>query len=100
MHLSICSSINAIICVGILCSSAVLGQSLSLTKKGETNYWIEATAPADSPHSLQASENLHLWVDIHSPVQEPYSLELPKTGVAQRYFRLIPTPPDPPPIRV
>jgi lysophospholipase L1-like esterase len=97
---SACSSSMALlICTAALTMTAGFGQSLSI-RKGESNYWIEATAPANNPHTLQASANLHLWVDIRESVQEPYSFAFDKAGVSQRYMRLIPLPPPTPPIRV
>src|SRR5438445_7929501 len=87
-----------LICI-ILFANAVVGQSLSI-KKVDTNYWIEANATVDDPHTLQASENLHLWVDIHDQVQEPYSFAFDNTGVSDRYFRLTPAAPEAPPIRI
>jgi lysophospholipase L1-like esterase len=88
-----------------LAASAALGQSLSIVKKVETNYWIEASAPADSPYVLQASANSHLWADIHDGVQGQFSYRLDQAGVAphfaadrQRFFRLTPSTPPAPPI--
>jgi len=80
--------------------NTVLGQALSIIKKADTNYWIEASAPAGDPHTLQASENLHLWINVHDAVQDSYSFQFDNAGVSQRYFRLISSPPPPPPIRV
>jgi lysophospholipase L1-like esterase len=74
-------------------SGVALGQSLSITREGETNYWIEASAPLDNPYTLQASANLHLWADIHDPVQGRYSSQLAGLGVSPRYFRLVPSSP-------
>jgi lysophospholipase L1-like esterase len=88
-----------LICASAFSTSTALGQSLSLIK-GETNYWIEASAPAGNPHTLQGSANLHLWVDIKDNVQERSSIPLENVGADQRYFRLIPTPAPPAPIRV
>jgi lysophospholipase L1-like esterase len=81
-------------------SSAAFGQSLSIIKSGESNYWIEASAPANNPQTLQASANLHLWADIHDPVQGQYSSPLGGMTVAQRYFRLVHSAPPAPPIVV
>jgi len=83
-----------------LASSAGFGQSLSIIKSGESNYWIEASAPANNPQTLQASANLHLWADIHDPVQGQYSSPLGGMTVAQRYFRLVHSAPPAPPIVV
>jgi lysophospholipase L1-like esterase len=76
------------------------GQSLSIAKKPDNNYWIQASAPADVPSTLQASENLHLWVDINSAVPQDLSFQFNNTDVTTRFIRLTPTPPEPPPIRV
>jgi lysophospholipase L1-like esterase len=99
MRCSIGSSFTALLICAVLTASAALGQSLSIVKKGESNYWIEASAPANTPYALQASENLHLWADIRSEVQGSYSRQLTNAGVSHRYFRLI-SPPSVPPIRV
>ncbi len=92
-------SLSLLICAA-LASSAAFGQSLSIIKGGENNYWIEASAPANNPQTLQASANLHLWADIHDPVQGQYSSQLDGMAVAQRYFRLVPSAPPAPPIVV
>jgi len=83
-----------------LAASAALGQSLSIVKEGASNYWVEASAPPNNPHALRASDNLHLWVDIHDEVQGQYSYRFLGSRVAQRYFRLTPSTPPSPPIRV
>ena len=83
-----------------LTASAALGQSLSIVKEGASNYWVEASAPPNNPHALRASDNLHLWVDIHDEVQGQYSYRFHGSRVAQRYFRLTPSTPPSPPIRV
>jgi lysophospholipase L1-like esterase len=80
--------------------SAAFGQSLSIIRKAQTNYWIDASAPQDNSYALQASGNLHLWVGIQDPVQGQYSSQFDGTGVSQRYFRLTPSAPAAPPIRV
>jgi len=74
-------SMSFLICAA-LPSSAAFGQSLSIIKSGESNYWIEASAPANNPQTLQASANLHLWADIHDPVQGQYSSPLGGMTVA------------------
>jgi lysophospholipase L1-like esterase len=83
-----------------LAVSSALGQSLSISKEGATNYWVQASAPATDPHWLQASENLHLWVDIHENVQDPFSYRFDGSVVPQRYFRLTPATTPAQPIRV
>jgi lysophospholipase L1-like esterase len=93
------SSMRLLICAA-MASSVALGQSLSITRKGETNYWIEASAPMDNPYTLQASSNLLLWADIHDPVQGQYSSQLSGLEVSQRYFRLVPSSPLAQPIIV
>jgi lysophospholipase L1-like esterase len=87
-------------CAAVFYGSTALGQSLSIIRKGATNYAVEATAPANNPHSLQASENLRLWVDVRSEVKEPYSLDLDNSASTRRYYRLIPRPSAPEPIRL
>src|SRR5688572_12313422 len=91
MRYSICSSFTTLLIWAALSASAAFGQSLSIIKKGESNYWVEASAPADNPHTLQASANLHLWVDVREDVQESFSLQLTNSGSSQRYFRLRPS---------
>jgi lysophospholipase L1-like esterase len=83
-----------------LAARAALGQSLSIVKEGTSNYWVEAIAPANNPYALQASGNLHLWVNIQDEVQGQYSNRFGGSGVLQRYFRLTPSTPPAPPIRV
>lgn len=86
--------------LGLLSAApAVNGQALSISKTG-TNYWINASASAEAPYTLQASENLHLWVDIKADIQEPYSFQFEKDGVKQRYYRFVPAQPPADPIRV
>src|SRR3546814_8270680 len=68
MRLPTCSSLAALLVCAVLCAGTALGQSLSIVKK-ETNYWIEASAPASNPQTLQASENLQNWVVIREDVQ-------------------------------
>ncbi len=99
MRMSICSSPAALLLIALLLSAnAAFSQSLSI-KKVDTNYWVEASAPADSPHTVQASDNMHLWVDIQD-VQESYSFTFDTAGVSERYFRFPPTAPPASPIVV
>ena len=101
MRLRICSSRAALIILGaILSTSASFGQSLSIVRKADTNYWIEATAGTGAPQTLQASENLHLWVDIRNDIQDTYAVLLDAAEVSRRYFRLTPSTPPAPDIRV
>jgi lysophospholipase L1-like esterase len=93
------SSTALLICAAALSSSTLLGQSLSVLKKADSNYWVEASAPANNPHTLQASADLRRWVDIRSGVEAGYSLQLTNAGISQRYFRLMPST-SAPPIRV
>jgi lysophospholipase L1-like esterase len=89
-----------LICGTVLAAAVTHGQSLSIIKKADSNYWIEASAPPNDPHTLQTSENLHLWIDLQNEIQQSYSFQFNNTGVTQRYFRLLSSPPAPPPIRV
>jgi lysophospholipase L1-like esterase len=91
---------KALLVCAIFCVSATFGQSLSIIRKPDNNYWIQASAPADTPSTLQASENLHLWVDINSAVPEQLSFQFDNNDVSTRFIRLTPTPPEPPPIRI
>jgi lysophospholipase L1-like esterase len=93
------SSIVLFVFATPLSVTTAFGQSLSI-RKGESNYWVEASAPTDNPHTLQASENLNTWIDVRESVQETYSLPLNSVGVGLRYFRLIPSPAPAPPIRI
>ena len=76
-------------------SGAVLGQSLSIVKLGEDIFQIEASAPADNPHTLQASVNLHLWINILEEVTALQTHSLTNTG-KYRFFRLRPSEAVPP----
>jgi lysophospholipase L1-like esterase len=78
-------------------SGTVLGQSLSILRDG-ANYKVEASAPASNPHTLQASENLHLWINLQENVTARYSHSLTNARNF-RYFRLKPTE-TVPPIRI
>lgn len=89
-----------LIFVAVCSSSATFGQSLAILKQGESNFWVEASAPADNPHTLQVSENLELWIDLQENVAEPISLSVTNDGLPQRFFRLAPSEPPAPPIRV
>src|SRR5690349_9357747 len=94
------SGTATLLCAAALSAITALGQSLSI-KRADTNYWLEASAPANNSYTLQASQNLHLWLDIQDSVPDRYSYPLDNTGVSKlRYFRLIPSPPAAPPIRV
>jgi lysophospholipase L1-like esterase len=87
--------------VFLLLSVAVSsGQTLTLVRKADSNYWVEASAPAGKSQNLQASGNLHLWADVKESLRDSYSFQFNSAGVSQRYFRLIVSPPDPAPIRL
>lgn len=94
------SSIWPLICAAAIPAPAGFGQSLSIAKVGATNYSVQASAPANNPHTLQASADLQLWVDLRSDVQGSTTVTLDDATVSNRYFRLIPSPPPPPPIRI
>ncbi len=93
-------SAPALVLCAAVATTAAFGQSLSIIPAGQTNCSVEASAPAGTPYTLQASANLHLWVDIYDPVEGPYTYQFDGTGVAQRYFRLMPSAPPAPAIRV
>jgi lysophospholipase L1-like esterase len=83
----------------LLSAAITQGQSISIARKPDNKLWIQASAPANEPHVLEVSANMHLWINKASDVGEAYSLALEDTESA-RFYRLAPTPPEPPPIRV
>ena len=83
-----------------LFADAALGQSLSVSRKGAGEFWIEGAAPADTPYVLQASGNLHLWVDLTNAVSGSLSYRIDGAGVTNRYFRLAPSTPPAPDITI
>jgi hypothetical protein len=100
MRLTVRSSFAALAMCLIFLAKSAHAQSLSISKRADSSFWIQASAPAANPGTLQISENLHLWVDLHDGVQEPYSAAVDTNGVTERYFRLTPTPPPAPQIVV
>ena len=98
MHSLFSRSLLAVfVCSALALSS--FGQSLSI-KKGETNYLVEASAPANDPRTLQVSDNLSLWIDVRTGIVAPETFPIDSTNISQRYFRLISPPPEAPPIRL
>jgi lysophospholipase L1-like esterase len=96
-----------LLCCAGLASIAALGQSLSVIKNGETNYTVTGSAPQNTPSLLEASANFHLWVGIQDQIQNTFSTRADRAGIAPRFsgdwqlfYRLAPSPPTPPPIRV
>src|SRR5688500_19469619 len=86
--------------VAVWSSTTTFSQSLAILKQGENNFWVEASAPADNPHTLQTSENLQLWIDLQENVAERISISVTNSGLTQLFFRLAPSEPPAPPIRV
>jgi lysophospholipase L1-like esterase len=84
----------------LLSVAMTTGQTLTLARRADSNYWVEASAPAGNPQNIQASKNLNLWVDVQEDVQDRYSFQFNRAGVSQRYFRLIASPPATAPIRL
>ncbi|HUS33741.1 MAG TPA: GDSL-type esterase/lipase family protein [Verrucomicrobiae bacterium] len=82
-----------------LCATA-LAQSLVVTNKADGKVWVEAKGAAGVSHTLQVSADLHFWTDLNSSITDAYSIELTNNWGATKYFRLLPTGPDPDPIRV
>jgi lysophospholipase L1-like esterase len=80
-------------------ANIALGESLSIIKEGDGQYWVEASAPQDTRFALQVSKDLHLWLDLNDAVTGAVSNRLAVAGVTQRYFRLVPYT-EPPPIRI
>ncbi len=83
-----------------LFTNALSAASLTLTKLGASEFLVEAAAPIHTPYVLQESENLHLWGDVGELVSGRLSHRFDGAGTPRRYFRLIPEPTPPPPIRV
>lgn len=80
------------------CATA-LAQSLVVTNKADGKIWIEAKANA-VPHTLQVSADLRFWTDLNTPTAEDVSIEVTNNWAARKYFRMVPTAPDPAPIRI
>lgn len=90
---------SAVALLLLLLTAVASGQSVSIARKPDNKLWIQASAPANEPHVLEVSANLHLWINQATDVGQAYSLALEDTE-SGRFFRLAPTPPEPPPIRV
>jgi lysophospholipase L1-like esterase len=75
------------------------GQSISISKQS-TNFFLLASPPQGAPHTLQATENFHLWIDLTNDLTDPFALLLEKPRVSSRFFRLTPSAPEAPPIRI
>lgn len=86
------------LCGVVLFTQAAPGQSLSILRNGQSNFWIQAAAPTDTPYVLQESVNLHLWVDLNDQVSGQSSNQIDSAGIAQGFFRLTPSTLPPPPI--
>src|ERR1051325_2931581 len=89
-----------LLCCVALFADAALGQSISILRKGESEFWVEAATPPDTTYRLQASANLHLWVDLNDAVSGQASNQLDFSRVSQRFFRLTPWTPPAPPITI
>lgn len=90
----------SIVCLLSACAAQqAAAQSLSIVKEGDTGLLIQASAPADERHVLQASKDLNRWLDLDDAVTGTVSTPVPTTRAAQCYFRLIPWV-EPAPIRV
>jgi lysophospholipase L1-like esterase len=75
------------------------GQSVSISKQS-TNFILLASPPPGAPHTLQATENFHLWIDVTNDLTDPFALLLEYPRVSSRFFRLTPSAPEAPPIRI
>jgi lysophospholipase L1-like esterase len=92
------SSILVLFCLALVVNAA-LGQSISIVKEGQHEFWIQAAAPPETRYRLQTSEAMHLWVDLHDDVRGQFSYRYNSAGVPKRFFRLTPwTPSELPPI--
>lgn len=83
-----------------LFADAAVGQSLSITRKGESEFLVEAAALADIRYVFQESVNCRVWADINDDVRGHLSYRFDAAGFTKRFLRLIPWTPPPPPIRV
>jgi lysophospholipase L1-like esterase len=79
---------------------APFGQSLSISRHSNTEVWIEGNPASGVLHTLQGSQNFHLWVDITNNLTESFSSVLPYAGISSGFYRLTPSLPEPPPIRL
>lgn len=93
------SSLQYVLMSAALCVTAV-AQSLVVTNKADGKVWIEAKALAGEPQTLQVSADLDFWTDLNSSITDTYSIEVTNNWVARKYFRMVPTAPDPEPIRL
>ena len=93
------SSLKYLLMCAALCVTAV-AQSLVVTNKADGKVWIEAKALAGEAQTLQVSADLHFWTDLNSSITDTYSIEVTNNWVARKYFRMVPTAPDPAPIRL
>ncbi|MCI0620488.1 MAG: GDSL-type esterase/lipase family protein [Acidobacteria bacterium] len=100
MHLHRRHSSVLLFCGLALCAETALSQSLSIIKKGASEFLLEAAAPPDTRYALQASGNLQLWVDINDDLSGQVSNRLDITAVKHRFFRLTPWTESAPPIRL
>jgi lysophospholipase L1-like esterase len=84
----------------ILSVSAVFSQSLSIGRKPDASVSLQAGPAAGESATLQVSENLRLWIDVTNDVPDQYTLPVDTSYGALRYYRLAPTPPEAPPVRI
>jgi lysophospholipase L1-like esterase len=75
------------------------GQSLSITKASDHQFWIQATAPQDTRYVLQVSKDLNVWLNVNDAVSGTVSNQVGIAEATQRYFRLV-TWTELPPIRI
>ena len=82
-----------------LLAHGAFAQSLSIRKASES-YWVEATAPAEIPSTLQVSHDLRLWVDAQDVASELVSVKVNSDNDGPRYYRLRPSVEPAPDIRI
>ncbi len=99
MSVFLCKSAVALMVCSILIADNSIAQSLSIKKIG-TGYAIEAGASADSPQTLQASQNFHLWIDVTNDLTAPFASLLEYSHFSSRFYRLIPSLPEAPAVRI
>ncbi len=94
------SYIPKVLLIAAILSIPAFGQSISVLRTADNKYSVQASAPVGEPFTLQSSENLHLWIDVTNDVSAGYSAQLGGSDFPTRFYRLIPTPPEPEAIRI
>lgn len=91
-------SLGALLGCTALIVATALGQSLSIIRMGGSKVRVEAEVPADTRYVLQVSDDLKIWTDINDQLRGWVSSKFDLADTKERFFRLIPWTPPPPPI--